>query len=201
MIDAAQRAPIAAPAMLGKAGQLGFVVRDLEAAMRHWIEVLGVAPFIYMENGVSQPVRETIYHGHSVHVELKLGFAFIGDMQIELIEQRNGAPSPYRAFLDAGSEGLQHLGFWVPDHRAAVARCEASGYRCVYRIAVSGPSDPIVYFQSPSAIGPMLELVPPAWRRSREAMKKATQAWTGQEPIIRHPTYVDFLTAAGVRFD
>ena len=35
--------------LLGEIRQNGYVVRDVEAAMRHWSEVLGVGPFFYFE--------------------------------------------------------------------------------------------------------------------------------------------------------
>lgn len=187
--------------ILGPATQLGFVVRDVEAAMRHWIDVFGVGPFVCMERGTSQPPPVTWMRGQPVSVELKLAFAFMGDVQIELIEQRNDAPSPYMEFLAAGREGLQHLGFWVHDHAEATRVVEAAGYRPVYEIRVAGQELPIVYYDSPALYGPMLELVPPKWRRSREAIGKMTSEWKGPEPIIRFDTYSEFLAKAGVSFE
>jgi hypothetical protein len=187
--------------ILGPATQLGFVVRDVEAAMRHWIEVFGVGPFLFMERGVSQPPSVTFMRGEPVTVELRLAFGFMGDVQIELIEQVNDAPSPYSEFLAAGREGLQHLGFWVHDHARASRIVEQAGYEPVYEIRVAGQELPIIYYDSPSHYGPMLELVPPKWRRSREAVRTATQAWAGGDPVIRFDTYSQFIEKAGVRFD
>lgn len=187
--------------ILGTATQLGFVVRDVEAAMRHWIEVFGVGPFVCMERGTSQPPPVTWMRGKPVSVELKLAFGFMGEVQIELIEQKNDAPSPYTEFLEAGCEGLQHLGFWVHDHAEATRVVEAAGYRPVYEIRVAGQGLPIVYYDSPAFYGPMLELVPPKWRRSREAIGRLTREWTGSDPVIRFDTYSEFLAKAGVTFD
>lgn len=187
--------------ILGPATQLGFVVRDVEAAVRHWNDVFGVGPFVIMEHGTAQPPPPTYMRGQEVSVELKLAFGFMGDVQIELIEQRNGAPSPYTEFLEAGREGLQHLGFWVHDHALATRRIEAAGYEPVYEIRVEGQALPIVYYDSPSLYGPMLEIVPPQWRRSREAIRKAVDNWTDGDTPIRFDTYADFLVQADVKFD
>lgn len=187
--------------LLGPATQLGFVVRDVEKAMRHWIEVFGVGPFVCMEHGTSQPPPVTWMRGQAVSVELKLAFGFMGDVQVELIEQRNAAPSPYAEFLAAGREGLQHLGFWVHDHAEATRVVEAAGYEPIYEIRVQGQDLPIVYYDSPSLYGPMLELVPPKWRRSREAIRTLTSEWRGSEPVIRYDTYLSFLADRGVTFD
>lgn len=187
--------------ILGPATQLGFVVRDIEAAMRHWIDVFGVGPFIFMEHGVSQPVGITYHRGEPVQVELKLAFAYMGDVQIELIEQTNDATSPYTDFLKAGREGLQHLGFWVHDHDEATKRVEAAGYERDYEIRVAGQTQPIIYYKSPSLYGPMLEIVPPMWRRSRQAVLDHIRAYKGADPIIRFETYSAFIAHAGVKFD
>lgn len=186
--------------ILGPATQLGFVVRDVEAAMQHWIDVLGVGPFICMEQGTSQPAPTTYMRRKPVVVETRLAFGFLGDVQIELIEQRNDAPSPYTEFLASGHEGLQHLGYWVHDLAAASARLEAAGYDRVYEIGLPGQDDPIIYYQSPSLLGPMLEIVPLKWRRSREAVRAACDEWAGGDPIMRFDTYVAFLQARNVTF-
>jgi hypothetical protein len=187
--------------LLGPATQLGFVVRDVEKAMRHWIDVFGVGPFVCMEHGTAQPPPVTFMRGKPVSVEMKYAFGFMGDVQIELIEQKNDAPSPYTEFLAAGREGLQHLGFWVHDHAQATKVVEAAGYEPVYEIRVAGQDLPIVYYDSPSLYGPMLELVPPKWRRAREAIRTLAGEWTGGDPIIRYDTYSAFIAERGVKFD
>lgn len=187
--------------ILGPATQLGFVVRDLDAAVRHWIEVLGVGPFLFLDKGTGRPPGVSHYRGLPVRVELRLAFGFLGDVQIELIEQVNDAPSPYRAFLESGGEGLQHLGYWVHDYDEARRRLEAAGYRPDFVIPLPGQREPIVYYRSPAAFGPMLEIVPRRWRRAREAVAARLAAWPGGDPLIRHETYADFLADSKVVFD
>lgn len=187
--------------VLGPSTQLGFVVRDLDAATRHWIETLGVGPFLFLDKGTGRPPNPSWHRGEKVVVETRLAFGFLGDVQIELIEQVNEAPSPYREFLAGGREGLQHFGYWVPDYAAARRRVEAAGYVAEFVIPIPGQDDPIVYFRSPSLLGPMLEIVPPRWRRAREAVSARLKSWRGPEPLLRFDTYGDFLADAKVVFD
>ena len=35
--------------IFGRPCQNGYVVRDIEAALKHWTEVLGIGPFFYFE--------------------------------------------------------------------------------------------------------------------------------------------------------
>jgi len=187
--------------VLGPATQLGFVVRDLDAAVHHWINVLGVGPFLYLDKGTGRPPNPSFYRGEEVRVEIRLAFGFIGDVQLELIAPANDAPSPYRDFLAARREGLQHLGYWVHDYPDAVRRVEAAGYVPEFVIPIPGQDEPIVYYRAPAVIGPMLEIVPRRWRKARQAVSDRLKSWTGGDPLIRYDTYGDFLADAKVEFD
>ncbi len=187
--------------LLGPATQLGFVVRDLDAAVRHWVEVLGIGPFLFLENGTGRPPNPSLFRGAEVHVEIRLAFGFIGDVQLELIQQVNDAPSPYLEFLAAGREGLQHLGYWVHDYDETCRRVEAAGYERDLVIPIPEQEQPIIYYRSPALVGPMLEIVPRRWRRAREAVAARLKSWSGGDPLVRYDTYGDFLADAKVVFD
>jgi len=187
--------------LLGPSTQLGFVVKDLDAALEHWIGVLGVGPFLYFDKGTGRPPAPSFYRGEQVVVETRLAFGHIGNVQIELIEQVNDAPSPYRDFIAAGHQGLQHLGYWVPDFQEACRRVEAAGYVREFVIPIAGQADPIIYFRAPDVLGPMLELTPPRWKHMRQAVLERTMGWTGPDPLIRYETYGDFIATANIRFD
>jgi hypothetical protein len=50
--------------LFGGVMQNGYVVRDIEAAMRHWIDVLGVGPWFYIDH---LPVADFQYKGQPWH--------------------------------------------------------------------------------------------------------------------------------------
>ena len=186
---------------VGPITQLGFVVRDLDAAVRHWIEDMGVGPFLFLDKGTGRPPNPAVFRGQEVLVEIRLAFGFIGEMQLELIQQVNDAPSPYLEFLAEGREGLQHLCHSVDDHASACRQLEASGYTREVVIPVPGQQEAIIYYRSPALVGPMVEIVPPRWRKARAAVRERVRAWDGGDPLIRYETYGDFLAAARVSFD
>ena len=109
----------------GQVRQNGYVVRDIAAAMRHWTEVLGVGPFYYVERA---PIRDFRYRDRPSDIEVSIALANSGSLQIELIEQRNSAPSMYRDFLEAGREGLQHVAYWTDDMDRELTKIAAAGY-------------------------------------------------------------------------
>ena len=56
--------------IIGDMRQIGIVVRDVEAAMRHWVEVCGIGPWFYAER---LPVTAFTYAGQrydNVHCPL-----------------------------------------------------------------------------------------------------------------------------------
>ena len=76
--------------IFGAVRQNGYVVRDIQAAMKHWIEVMGVGPWYYMDRVKTDWFR---HRGQDSRVEMSIALANSGDLQIELIQQRNDAPS------------------------------------------------------------------------------------------------------------
>jgi hypothetical protein len=81
-------------------------VRDIEAALKHWITVLGVGPFFDLERVQIDDFRD---RGQPSHAEFSIALANSGLLQIELIQQCNDAFSMGRDFLTAGHQGLQHF--------------------------------------------------------------------------------------------
>ena len=85
--------------------------------MKHWTQIMGVGPFYYLEQA---PIEDFKYHGESSELQVSIALSNSGPLQIELIQQRNDAPSMYRDFLEAGREGLQHVAYWLEQPAAGV---------------------------------------------------------------------------------
>jgi hypothetical protein len=173
--------------IFGDIVQNGYVVRDIQAAMRHWIEVLGVGPWYYIER---LPVTDFRYKGEPSPVDVSLALANSGALQVELIQQRNDAPSMYRDFLNAGHEGLQHIGYGTYNFEADLARLLSSGYTVGQsgQIATRGP---FVYLQTEAHPGTVVEVFDLAGGRAQVFARIAAAArnWDGKDPIrTRLPT-------------
>jgi hypothetical protein len=134
--------------------QVGIVVRDIEAAMRHWIDVCGVGPWFYVDR---LPVKDFTYGGKrydDVHISIAL--ANSGDVQLELIQQRCDTPSMYRDFLASGHEGMQHWSSWPQDYDRIYAHALANGYT----VGQEGDSERgrFVYFRNEGHPGTVIEM-------------------------------------------
>src|SRR3954453_1997040 len=111
--------------LFGPMRQVGIVVRDIETAMRHWVEVCGIGPWFYAER---LPLSEFRYKGRVYDINMSVALANSGNVQLELIQQRCDNPSLYRDFLAAGHEGMQHWSSWpVITTRSANGRSRAAG--------------------------------------------------------------------------
>ena len=76
--------------IFGAIRQNGYVVRDIQAALDHWINVIGVGPFFYFDQVKIDDFR---YRGQPSEAAASIALANSGQLQIELIQPRNTAPS------------------------------------------------------------------------------------------------------------
>lgn len=164
----------------GEIRQMGYVVRDIEAALRHWVEVLGVGPWFYVER---LPVEDFTYRGRPSDPHVSIALANSGRMQVELIQQRNDAPTMYRDFLAAGREGLQHVCTWPENYDEMLSRALADGIAAGQ--SGNSPRGPFVYLETEAHPGTVVELaaMTPMRRRQFAAIETAAAGWDGTEPI------------------
>src|SRR5690606_38970906 len=76
--------------LFGEIRQLGYVVRDIEAAMAFWSRTLGVGPWYYNPR---VPIENYRYRGEAHEPHNSVALANSGFVQVELIQCRNDVPS------------------------------------------------------------------------------------------------------------
>lgn len=170
--------------VFGAARQVGYVVKDIEAAMAHWIE-LGVGPWYYKEDIVS---LEFNYYGKASRPpKLSIALANSGDLQIELIQQRDDAPSLYRDTLQQHGEIAQHLAYWTLDRFDEFAKRFVSLGYVEGHSGRMGAADRgrYAYFLHPQFPSAMLELSESSGGKGEyfQQIRQASINWDGQEPV------------------
>jgi hypothetical protein len=165
----------------GEIRQMGYAVRDLEAALRHWIEVLGVGPWYYVERLAVEDFR---YRGRPSAPDMSIAIANSGRIQIELIQQRNDAPSMYRDFLAAGHEGLQHVAVWTDRMGDALAEVRAAGHE-IGQSGRIGRDGRFVYLRTEGHPGTVVEVSEVSGGKGRffERIAAESRDWDGTDPI------------------
>jgi len=116
---------IAARLDLPPVDQVGFVVKDINAAIALYEPAFG--PFTEMD----APDMEWDYRGQPEMSSLKLAFGKSGDVEIELIQWVSGK-TPHKEFLDAGREGMHHLRFLVDNLEEKIEEARAHGYEAIW---------------------------------------------------------------------
>lgn len=94
--------------------QIGIVVPDLEEAITYYQEKFFVGPFLKIPDFQKLGYQETYYKGEPEKFNSTFAFFRLGTMEVEIIQPLYGR-SIYRDFLEAGRQGLHHLGFDVYD--------------------------------------------------------------------------------------
>ena len=176
----------------GEIRQVGYVVEDIEAAMRHWARVLGVGPWFYAPR---VPVENFRYRGVPASPETSVALANSGPLQVELIQQRNDAPTMYRDFRAAGRVGAQHVAYWTTSFDADLARLAAQGLKVAMQGEV-GRNGRYVYFDTEMHPGTVVELSEVAGPKGAmfRMIREASENWDGKDPIRPFP---DLKTLVG----
>lgn len=168
--------------IFGPVRQNGYVVRDIEAAMAHWIG-LGVGPWFYTE---AVRITDFEYRGNPGHIELSIALANSGDLQLELIQQRNDAPSLGQDFLCEHGEGLQHVSAWTHDMAGDLRRLEARGLEIAQQGLIGRHR--FVYFDTEGAHpSTTMELYDISGDPEDyfEQIRAAALTWDGSDPVRR----------------
>ena len=170
-------------ALLGPIRQTAFLVDDVEAEARRWVDVFGVGPFFVFEIDIPGAT----YRGELAPLGATVALAQTGGQQIELIQPRPNEPSIYREFLDAGGSGVHHVCYWA-DIEQAIDRLEKDGCELVQDGLTAG-GDRFCYLTSPIGV-PYVELVDPSagkgqMRQFFARVADAAEDWDGAEPIRR----------------
>lgn len=170
--------------IFGTVMQNGFVVPDLEAALAHWTGVMGVGPFFVFEH---VEFAEAWHRGRpATDIDLTVAIGYWGDMQIELIHQRNDVQSIYTEFAARHVGGLQHMGVITESVERDLARLSPLGVAPVQHGKTTAGMR-FAYVSTDQHPGGMIELIEsnPRMLSFFNKMRAAAQQWDGKDPIRR----------------
>jgi len=170
--------------IFGPVRQLGHVVASLETAIDAWLAI-GVGPFFRLDALKTNYFR---IYGVDVVTHLDLAIAHSGDLQIELVCQRDEAPTPYRDFLLAHGSGLQHLGMYSTRFDEDTERYRAAGFRQVIEGETHVDESTAIrfcYFSPGFQPGTLIEVADASgvMAEFNEIVRQASLDWDGSNPI------------------
>ena len=170
--------------IFGEVRQLGYVVRDIEAAMAHWTNVLGIGPFFYFPRVVAV---DAMYRGQPQPFEVAIALSQSGPMQIELMCQLDDGPSALRDFADAHGEGLHHLAYWTDSFEAKLGDARERGYEVWQSGAIGTRDNRFAYLTTQAHAGTIVELSEVSGMKGRlfQFIAQAAASWDGNQPVRR----------------
>ncbi len=160
---------------LGNIVQFSYVVTDLDAAINHWASIMEVGPFFVLEH---VPYSTCLYRGEPTDIDMDVALAYSDRVQIELVLQRNSAPSIFRDFLKQHGEGLHHVGVISEDLDADLAHFAQKSVQPVQHGEAENGTR-FAYLDTALIPGTMLELfeLPPPILRAFEKMRGVCEVW------------------------
>ncbi len=145
--------------------QIGLVVSDLDAALRKYVEILGMAPWICLTHG-PDTVPRLEYRGRPASFSMRAALS-ASTPQIELIQPLTG-PNIYFDWMETHGEGLHHLAYDVASIDDGIAEMRDLGYALIQYGAGYGldGDGAFAYFDTEADLGTIIELRVPPLRRA-----------------------------------
>ena len=170
-------------ATFGPVRVLKYAVHKLKPWLDEMVSV-GIGPWWI---SVDQAPEAFVYKGKQSDTRFTWGLTWSGDVMHEVIQPLDDLPSPYREFLDAGSEGLHHGAFYPRDYDGAIEELRRSGKKPI----VTGHSGDarFVYFEGIGSPPQPIELqfLPEDVKAKHKVLKKASDNWDGTDPFRGPP--------------
>jgi hypothetical protein len=164
----------------GPVMQLAFVPKDVGSALRFWTQTMGVGPFFKFQHVAYEHFG---YDGQKRDVDFSVLTSYWGELQIELIEQHNTAPSTYTKFLAAGHDGLHHVCIAVDSLDAVRAHAARAGAMIAQDMRMGGLET--IYVDGEGGPAPYIEFaqIPPHFAGLFDMMRGAARDWDGTDLV------------------
>jgi hypothetical protein len=174
-------APADSLAALGPVMQLSYCPADYHAALDHWISI-GAGPFFEASHVRLEEVK---FRGQPSNIDFSMALGYLGDIQIELIRQHNGAPSMYTEWRAEGREGVQHMCVLVDNIDEARQRVERAGGIVLQEGRLPNAAGAVIYADTGGGPGTVMEYlqIGEAGRQTFAMMRDAHRHWDGSDPI------------------
>ncbi|MBW2092897.1 MAG: VOC family protein [Deltaproteobacteria bacterium] len=125
--------------------QISIAVKDIDQVIETWSSMFGIGPWTFRDIGGADAKGRPW--------KARLAFAYLGPLQIELVQPVEGRIFQSR-FLDTFGEGLHHLGFYVDDVDKEASRLVENGAKML----ITDPGN-FAYLESGGPGGVIFELM------------------------------------------
>jgi glyoxalase/bleomycin resistance protein/dioxygenase superfamily protein len=163
--------------------QVCWVVDDMEAAARQWVNLVGAGPFFLLPH---IQLDELTYRGKPASLDQSSAVGQWGTVQVELFQQHCQNPSGAREMFAPGQTGVQHLTWFAHDLDAETRRLNEMGFDTVMTCrlpAIGGMR--LAWYDTRKVVGAMVEVYEDCelMHKFYRRVAKAAEGWSGEHPI------------------
>jgi hypothetical protein len=161
--------------------QVCWVVPDLDAAVEQWVSRTGVGPFFRFD---SVTFDNPSYRGKPTECpDICAAMAQAGDVQIELVCQRDARPSIWHDVVPHGKSGLHHMALYCDNYDASLAAYTHAGAEVAFSGLMMGSR--VCWVDTSNTLGFMVELIEANAVADTvfSSFREAAKNWDGSDPL------------------
>lgn len=161
--------------------QLGYSVPDIDAAIERWRSAFNVGPIF-----VNREIRvQGIYRGAASVFYNTSAFIQWGNMQIELTQQLDDAPSMLRDVCPPGETRVISYAWFADEWASEVHQLNGQGFETVFTAAVPAIGVQVAFVDTRAAIGVLAEVHQNSefLRNQYRKIAHAAASWDGTRPV------------------
>ena len=161
--------------------QMAYVVEDIEASMRRWIDELKIGPWFLLAHFTGE---QPTYRGEPSEAEVSLAMAHAGHMLVELIALNDDKPSVWRERVERRGYGFHHFGVGTLDYDGELARHREHGRALAFECSVP-TGGRVAYVDTTAELPGYVELIEmdPGTDAAFTRFYAQSLAWDGSDPI------------------
>ncbi len=162
--------------------QLAYFVTDIRKAALHASETFGAGPF-FLRNRIELEWGE--HRGVSCKFIHSSAYGQWGDLMMELVQQDEEGPSPFRDIYAPGEQGLHHVASFVASLDDTIEAYQRLGMPLATRAVTKKGGSEFAFIDTTAHSGHMLEI----YERSEslvgfyQFVRQAARDWDGPDPV------------------
>lgn len=162
--------------------QLAYFVTDIREAARRAAKSFGAGPFYVLDRieldwGEHRGARCDFLHSSA--------YGQWGSLMMELVQQDEEGPSPFRDLYAPGEEGLHHVASFVSSIDETIEAYQRSGFPLAARAVTKNAGSEFAFIDTTSQAGHMLEIYEPSESLVGfyELVRSAARDWDRRDPV------------------
>jgi hypothetical protein len=161
--------------------QMAYVVEDIDASMREWVEQLKVGPWFLLPSFTGV---DPIFRGEPSEAEVALAMAHAGHMLVELIQLKDDKPSVWREGVERLGYGFHHFGVGTLDYDTELASHIEQGHELAFECSVP-TGGRVAYVDATATLPGYVEVIEMDAPTDAAFTRFYAQslAWDGSDPI------------------